>query len=469
MAKGTIKSHIFNYIVLTVGLTVLGYLLLAAVYALPVRRMRLGAANSIHIFQTEDLAKTEGGEILESLDYYNTALDHYMDGEAINMAICDDGTSPFLQAVTVNKYLYDDMNPKDSLIHYIWEEDGYYIESYARFWHGYLIVIKPLLLFFSLADIRMINMFVQVCLMFALVWLMTKKKLGCLIPALAISYFYLTPSVLYKSIQYSTVFYVAILSALVLLAVYDRLKKKGLLGEFFFALGIITNYIILLTFPLLSLGIPLGLIICLMVREAPTPEPLTVCGKTIGYSAAWGAGYGLMWGIKWIISFLVMGPSAFEAVVDTFKIRAIGGEGADSYTIPSMILGNMGRFERPIYKIILIAGTLIYLIAYVIIKNRKQKTSGDISDISYQIPFLSVLIPYLLLMLYPFAWYIVTASHSYVHAFFTHRSLCVTIFAYFCMLGTFYELQQFKLSLSGKTKAAEICKDPEIQDGGEVI
>ncbi|MBQ7565132.1 MAG: hypothetical protein IJT16_14235 [Lachnospiraceae bacterium] len=451
MEKRTVKSHIFNYIALFAGLTALGYLLLVAAYALPIGRMKLGAANSIHIFQTEELAKTEGGDVLESLDYYNTALDHYMDGEAINMAICNDGTSPFLQAVTVNKYLYDDMNPKDSLIHYIWEEEGYYIESYARFWHGYLIVIKPLLLFFSLADIRMINMFVQVCLMFALVWLMTAKGLGCLVPALAISYFFLTPSVLYKSIQYSTVFYVAILAAILLLAFYDSLKERGLLGEFFFALGIITNYIILLTFPLFSLGIPLGLLICIMVKEREATG--TVTGRTLCYSIAWGAGYGLMWGIKWLISYLVMGPSAFEAVIDTFRIRAIGGEGAEDYTILSMILGNIGRFERPIYKIILIAATLIYIIAYVIVRSRNLSLNSGDSD---QPKSSAAVLPYLLLMLYPFVWYIVTASHSYVHAFFTHRSLCVTIFAYFCLLGTIYgSMNRGNESSAVKVKAEE--------------
>ena len=38
-------------------------------------------------------------------------------------------------------------------------------------------------------------------------------------------------------------------------------------------------------------------------------------------------------------------------------------------------------------------------------------------------------IPYLLVMLYPFAWYFFTKNHSFIHNHFTYRELSISIFA----------------------------------------
>ena len=48
--------------------------------------------------------------------------------------------------------------------------------DYARYWHGYLLFLKPLLLFFSLSDIRMMNAALQLILAAGVLLLAFRKR-----------------------------------------------------------------------------------------------------------------------------------------------------------------------------------------------------------------------------------------------------------------------------------------------------
>lgn len=63
----------------------------------------------------------------------------------------------------------DEYSGCTSLIKWLWlKEEPNTSLGYARYWHGYLVVLKPLLLLLDYADIRILNMIVQLLL---LVWL----------------------------------------------------------------------------------------------------------------------------------------------------------------------------------------------------------------------------------------------------------------------------------------------------------
>lgn len=141
--------------------------------------------------------------------------------------------------------------PTDSLIRYLVEENGYNIPFYAGYWHGYLVVLK-LLLVTDYIGICGINRIVQtVVVVVAALILWRKLSIRYAVPVLAVYLFWRT--------QTMAVFYRK-------MAVGNRLLYFFLLG------GIVTNYIDFLTYPIATLGIPLTLWLCFKRERTCTDQ-----------------------------------------------------------------------------------------------------------------------------------------------------------------------------------------------------
>lgn len=100
--------------------------------------------------------------------------------------------------------------------------------SYGRYWHGYLIVLKTLLLFLNVSEIRMLNLILQGTLFCILLYLV-RKRIGAVyqIPLLLMEAV-LNPIVLPLSLQFSWVYYIGILSAIVFL-IREKWHPKSIL------------------------------------------------------------------------------------------------------------------------------------------------------------------------------------------------------------------------------------------------
>jgi phosphoglycerol transferase MdoB-like AlkP superfamily enzyme len=48
---------------------------------------------------------------------------------------------------------------------------------------------------------------------------------------------------------------------------------------------------------------------------------------------------------------------------------------------------------------------------------------------------VSTVIPYIIVGLYPFIWFLFTQNHSYEHSMFTCRILSASVFALLCAVG----------------------------------
>ena len=128
-------------------------------------------------------------------------------------------------------------------------QDSY---EYARYWHGYLSILRPLLLLFNYSGIRIVLAIITLISIVALITLLCKKisiTSGVIygIGLLAISIFIVT-----KSINEILIFIVAFISSIILLLKKNPEKNIGI---FFFVVGSVSNFIDLLTAPLVTLGI----------------------------------------------------------------------------------------------------------------------------------------------------------------------------------------------------------------------
>lgn len=410
--KEYLKAKFIHFITLLLGSIILGYLLLVLVYAIPQSRMVLGSANSICTFQREGNYPT----VVDG--YINTQLDNYTDGAMLNVALCSNGDSPWIAALKNCQYKYDDKSPMESFMSYLWQEEGFHIIDYPRYWHGFLVFLKPLLLFFSYSDIRMLNGLLQSVLIAILLWQLVRKQLSRYILPTILTTFYLVPSVLAMSLQYSSVYYIALTATVILLLFEEKLRDKELFPELFLMTGVLTSYFDLLTYPLITLGFPLIFIIILEERRKCPIKKLLL--SIIGYSLCWGIGYVGMWSGKWLLSILFLGASSFTAVASSLQERSLNGAIESGTSVTETIISNLEMFKKPIYKILPVVMLLYTGITACFKKSRIQ---------------LMNCIPFLLPILIPFAWYVVTANHASVHTWFTHKTLCIAVLGYFCMLA----------------------------------
>ncbi|MCR5357185.1 MAG: hypothetical protein K6E63_07250, partial [Lachnospiraceae bacterium] len=266
-----------------------GYLLLVLVYCIPQGRLK-GLGNSVAAIRKEDEDLSE-----EIFGYPGSRLDVFTDGAMLNTAshTCDE--SPFRRAIACHQYIYNGRSPAQAFIDYYSEVEPDGENVYVRYWHGFLIVLKPLLLFFGYSDIRILNHMGQLLLVFLTLYALIRKKLARFIPAVLMMYFFLTPIVMPMALQYSTCFYIGFGSLAGLILLYDRIKDKDLLFCYFMLTGILTSYMDLLTYPMFTLGLPvLGLLILIGNDETPADFPAAF-KKFAACGISWFLGYALMW------------------------------------------------------------------------------------------------------------------------------------------------------------------------------
>ena len=117
-------------------------------------------------------------------------------------------------------------------------------------------VLKPLLLLFEVSDLRIINMMLCLGLSFYLFFLIEKTLGRKALVAAMISWFVLNPVSIIMSFQFSTTFYVMTIASILVLKKHEWLREKGRYGLFFLVIGIVTNFIDFLTYPLVGMAVP---------------------------------------------------------------------------------------------------------------------------------------------------------------------------------------------------------------------
>lgn len=292
-------------------------------------------------------------------------------------------------------------------------EDSY---EYARYWHGYLAVLRPLLTLFDYSAIRIILLIATLISIVTMIVLLCRKAniiSGIIygIGLLAINIFIVS-----RSINEILIFLVAFISSIILLLKKDTKKNIGI---FFFAIGSISNFIDLLTAPLVTLGftaITYFLIIQKQEEKANIKEYILDILK-IGIS--WTLGYGITWITKWVITEVIYGRPIISQAIEQalFRSELPTYNGKAIFSPVDVIKRNMEYLSNNvIFAILTIA--ILYLIA-MLIKNHKK-------DIDFK-ENIKKCFPYIIIFFFPIIWYLVIKQHSYTHMTFTYRLFIISI------------------------------------------
>ena len=272
-------------------------------------------------------------------------------------------------------------------------------QNYARYWHGYLIILRPLLVFTDIKGIYWINMFVFYILLGTLLYyLATRTKpsyslflLISMIPA----HFYIIPCCM----QYIGVFLISFIASII------TLKKDQLdFGLLMFIVGCLTSFFDFLTAPLITLILPLSIYMLLLDRRLTIKEQIS---HILLFSAIWSAGYVLFWASKWVIGSLILQRNILAEANDRISLRA----GTYNLSRAMSVIGTIGVYFGSNMKLLGIS--ILAEFTGIAILSIKKEFSFCWKLIIQGIPLL---------------WYFLTANHSLMHDYMTYRNVIVISF-----------------------------------------
>lgn len=286
--------------------------------------------------------------------------------------------------------------------------------EYARYWHGYAVLLRPLLAVLGISGMRYLNMMLLMGLLLGcyarMRSLLGRRTALTFAAGLLMGFLLIAPFCQH---------YMAVTS-LALLGCYVQLRwpkaVRARLPEFFLILGSLVCFSDLLTFPVLALGYPLLCCQLLGVREDVSARRLWV--QTIGLSAAWMVGYALTWVGKGLVGTLLTGQNVLGDIFGQAMWRMTGVP-EDGKWYPMTPAGavqiNMETFFTR-SNVLLLA----LLLVWQGVRALRMRTGAK--------GWLRAL-PVGAVALYPFVWYLAVQNHSNIHYWMTYKLLSVTAFS----------------------------------------
>lgn len=278
--------------------------------------------------------------------------------------------------------------------------------DYGRYWHGYLVTLRPLLAFFTYDAICLINACVHVILLlFSLILVWTRcssRAATCLLVSLTIVAFPMT----FCCLQFSTCFLLMYLGVIAVL-VFPLTAERA--AYMFFVLGALTSFFDLLTVPLLTLGIPLTVLLLADEAKADVRHIMLFC-------VCWTAGYSLLWLGKLPVAWMLTGDN----LTDEFLANATGRSSVGLAGLLSLVTEKFGVQTLIAAKcgIALVTAGLLAFCLWMLWQIRR---GIGMPGCRYWLLVVAMLVP---------AWYMLMLQHSIIHYWFTWRALAVTVFCF---------------------------------------
>ncbi len=392
---------VISTFVIIVLCAVMGMGCMLAVYLIPVDRMQQHLTTSAELLSLESTHEP-------FWDIRGYTLDIHTDSLMLMETADNDSNHSAFQRSLLCSHLTDEketdeFHMRDFLIAYaLHQNPPCYRVTYARYWHGYQLWLKPLLYFTDYHGIRIFVGTVQIILTALLLLTAWKKDRKILLLLLPICGALLLPAMV--CMEYMSLYSIIIISAVVML------KRQQCGWYFFLVVGVAVAYFDYLTYPIVSLGILL--LLHGIIQKYHFPEMIL-------FSSAWGIGYAGMWACKWILATAFTDENVFLDAWLNFAHRSADNAYLQNFNLWDIILKNVRYFiSSPAIWLFLIC----FVICIVMLFQQKKYPQ---KEKIFACLFVGVL---------PFLWYAVLKNHSWVHAFMTNKDLSLTITAFLAFI-----------------------------------
>lgn len=299
------------------------------------------------------------------------------------------------------------------------DTSGMYLREYSRYWHGYLVYLKPLLLIFTWNGVLRFQTVVQLGLFTVLCILAVRRRHPEVAVCACVGALFMKTLLETASLTMGVCLTITLAALVFLLARERWLTERGLWPEYFLCIGIATSYFDFLTYPLVTLGFPMCA--ALLLR---TGDGLKQRFKMLVFGGlTWAAGYAGMWASKWVIADVTLHTGTIrDAAWNVLgRTEAIGGSGLESRINGGLhtIALNLQEYDWNGYAVLAVLAGLALLCALVgaaVCRFPVRRLAGT-------------LLPYIVLAAIPFAWFVLVQHHSALHARFTFRIMGIAAMA----------------------------------------
>jgi len=371
----------------------------------------------------EYLAENEDEFYCRVVGDKRTLIHNYADVITFNIMYSIDGEDLW-DELMMSPFYSDNINQDYPMIGLLKErilEEKQADTLYDRYWHGMMVLLRPLFCFFTITQIRILMLVVLVGLLIVLSVLLWKKDLAVLVVALWISAVLSGYPMIAMCMEYVPVWLIMLGCSLAAVKIYRN--DRAVAGLLVIS-GVCCAFLDFLTTETVAIVIPLAVVLCLKEKDGQIGNYLKGVRWLLAKGVLWGIAYIGTLFIKWILSSLVLGQERISIALSMMSNR----QGAQSVQLEetvfsqsvAAVLANVrllfGISEaislESIFTGIFISGLLIFAMIYLFHK----KCSACV------LPTLLVLLGCV-----PLMRMIVLHNHSLEHRFFVYRSLFATI------------------------------------------
>ena len=332
--------------------------------------------------------------------------------------------------------------------------------DYSRYWHGSMVLLRPLFIIFDIAEVRMV---LGILILIMTVWfevLLFKNHYSVFGVCYAIGLMLVSVWMCAFCVEYAMPFVVMSVELPVLFALLtrayekkdvqndkvkrdehklgnqkadehklDNFKPEVILWAVLACAGIVTAFVDFLTTETITFTMAYVLYLIVKNRHnqmGTVKEELIFLVKS---GIVWLVSYGLMIALKWVLALIVLGKDAFFNALSQAALRISGDAtlgnvtGAEVVSDYERISGALWRNVGCIYPFkstmsygtsmifILLVGLIVFSLWYLF----REKTKSCINKVLAIVSLLPVM------------RFLVLNNHSYIHFFFTYRALLVSV------------------------------------------
>ena len=380
--------------------------MLVAVAKIPKETIRPQVAESAEFL----CERTQFGEVI--IGKKSSMISRFADAVLLSIAWYYDENEPLTSVMWSNFYNSDELYSNESLAESV-TKNVPPDKQYLRYWHGSVALIRPLLIWFSVRGIYIINAALMALLTVVLLFILLRKRAfapvgGLLAGLVAVSAWFVP-----FSMEFIPTFLLMLIYSIIAweCALHEKTKLYGIM---FMIFGMFTSYFDFLTTETLTLTVPLLLILYLEKEDAVR--------LTIKNSICWLIGYAGAWSMKWVIASLVLKENAMPYVTEHIAERLGGADNTPDNLfvyIFEAVFRNIKLLLPLEYGVtgLMIGIGLILLYLYLIFVYREKGYDKR------------RVIALCLIALIPYVRYMVLHNHAYLHSHFTYRAQLSSILA----------------------------------------
>lgn len=297
-------------------------------------------------------------------------------------------------------------------------------------WNGMQTLLRPLLVFFHIGQIRYLCAVAFFLLLFGTAW-----KIGTKLSP-GFGFFFLF-SFLWADIlpisyhlQHVGCFFIVFFAILLLLEKNPVFWKENAHGLtlIFYGIGAVTAFIDSMTIPVITLAIPLTIVFLSIQKYrqgSGSFKSVALC------TFSWGLGYLFLVFTKWLLTVLLTGKNLFPEYAGRISEECFSSIHSLAQ-LKQLYYENLNSFLSPAgfgMKNLLFL-TLIFVGIYMILFFTGHKSPGG----------YAAFLPLIYIGFLPFLFYLLTPAHALLHTGTTFRGLIGTLYPFilffFCILDT---------------------------------